>query len=106
MAIGPIEIQGAITRTQDYSQIRHNEINKGQVDQSLIATATQKSVETKASAVNAGDDVTNFQKQFDARDKGSNEYNGDGGQNRKQSKQQTDGRVFVKGSNSTFDIKI
>lgn len=105
MAIGPIEIQGAISRTQDFAQIRHNEENKGHVDQTNIAQNTSKEVETKAFSVNRGDDVSDYQKQFDAREKGSNEYHGDGGKHRNDNKK-GDGKVIVKGISSGFDVKI
>ena len=34
MAIGFVEMQGQITRAQDYTSIKHNEDSKGMVEQS------------------------------------------------------------------------
>ena len=34
MSINRIELQGTITRAQDYTTIKHNQDNKGMVDQS------------------------------------------------------------------------
>lgn len=106
MAIGPIEIQGTIGRTQDFAQIRHHEENRGLTEQAHITQNNQREVENKASTVRRGDDTSNAQNQFDARDKGSNEYRGDGGKDRNKKSQTIDGKVFIKRQSSSFDIKI
>lgn len=104
MAIGAIELQGAITRVQDYASIRQNEDGKIISDQAAVVSDVKKEAENKSNAVNRGDDVTNNQKKFDAREKGSNEYYGDGGRNRNQAKDQ--GKVMAKGQTESFDIRI
>lgn len=106
MGIGPIEIQGSIGRTQDFAQLRHLEENKAQTEQAQITHNTQREVENKANTVKRGDDASKDQRKFDAREKGSNEYHGDGGQNKNKKSDTADGKVFIKGQMSTFDVKI
>lgn len=106
MAIGLVELQGSVQRLQDYAQIKHNDDNKGVVMQSQLSRDAQKTAEDKANTVRRGDDVGNGQKRFDAKDKGSNEYTGDGGRNRNAQSKARDGKVIIKSEGSTLDIRI
>ncbi len=103
MAIGFVEMQGQITRAQDFTTVKHNEDTKGLVDQSNFGQQMTKQVERQTQRVNQRDKAENRQKKFDAKEKGSNEYHGDGGRSRKQQKQENDGKVLLKGV-STFDV--
>ena len=105
MGIGPMELSGAISRTQDFAILKHNEDNRGAVEQVNIAQIARKEEEDKATTVNVTDEVSNYNKRFDAKEKGSNEYNGDGGKHREQKQENHDGTVKIK-SESTFDIRI
>lgn len=102
MAIGFVELQGQITRAQDFTTVKHNEDTKGLVDQSNFGQQMTKQVEKQAQRVNQKDETKNRQKKFDAKEKGSNEYHGDGGRRRKKQNGETDGKVLLKGV-STFD---
>lgn len=102
MAIGFVELQGQITRAQDFTTIKHNEDTKGMVDQTNFGQQMTKQVEKQVYRVNERDKAENRQKRHDAKEKGSNEYYGDGGRNRKQEKKESDGKVLLKGVN-TFD---
>lgn len=102
MAIGFVELQGQITRAQDFTTVKHNEDTKGLVDQSNFGQQMTKQVEKQAQRVNQKDETKNRQKKFDAKEKGSNEYHGDGGRQRKRQNVETDGKVLLKGV-STFD---
>lgn len=105
MAIGFVELQGQITRAQDFTTIKHNEDTKGMVDQTNFSQQVTKQVEKQAQRVNEQDKAENRQKRHDAKEKGSNEYYGDGGRNRKHGKlekKESDGKVLLKGVN-TFD---
>lgn len=105
MTISRIELQGQIVRGQDFSNIKHAEDNKGAVEQSQITARTDQAVELKLQHVNDAEQTENRQKKFDAKDKGSNEYNGDGGQKKK--KKESDGVVVIKGASpGGFDLKI
>lgn len=101
--MGIIEFQGAIPRTQDASVIRHNESNKGQVDQLNYGQNVRKANENKAMSVNGNENSSKSENRKNAGDKGSNEYLGDGGKRRprKKSSDKKDDKT-----KSTFDIRI
>ena len=103
MSINRIELQGTITRAQDYTTIKHNEDNKGMVDQSNFQRQFDQTVENKVRQVHQGDRTENQGKKFDAKEKGNGNYSGDGGSRRK--KPEEDGKVVLK-SRGGFDIKI
>lgn len=103
MAIGFVELQGQITRAQDFTTIKHQEDTKGMVDQTNFGQQVVKQVEKQVQRVNEREGAHNRQKKHDAKEKGSNEYYGDGGRNRKQEKKEPDGKVLLKGV-STFDV--
>ena len=110
MSINRIELQGTITRAQDYTTIKHNEDNKGMVDQTNFQTQFQKTVENKVTQVHQGDNTENGKKNYDSKEKGNGEYSGDGGRRRRKSKEKAeekdfDGRVLLKGI-GRFDAKI
>lgn len=100
MAIGQIEIQGQITRAQDFTVLKHNEDTRGAVEQTNVGNQFTKQVENQVKTVNQKEQPDNQNKKFDAKEKGSNEYNGDGGQNRKNEEKtpkEPDGKVLLKG---------
>ncbi len=103
MAIGFVEMQGQITRAQDFTTVKHNEDTKGLVDQSNFGQQMTRQVEKQTQRVNEKNKMENRQKKFDAKEKGSNEYHGDGGQSKKKTKKDPDGKVLLKGV-STFEI--
>lgn len=97
MAIGFVELQGQITRAQDFTTIKHNEDAKGMVEQANFGQQMTKQVERQVNRVNKGDQPEYHERKFDAKDKGSNEYRGDGGQARKKKKgENPDGKVLMK----------
>ena len=86
MAIGFVEMQGQITRAQDFTSIKHNDDNKGMVEQANFGHQMTKQPEY-------------HERKFDAKDKGSNEYHGDGGRSRREKKEESsepDGKVIMK----------
>lgn len=105
MAINPVDWNNAMTRTQDYNTIKHNEDTKGFVDQSNFQTSLKKEVDSRMSQVHKKDDAENNKKKFDAKEKGQNEYNGNGGTRKKTVKSQLkqDG---LKGNITHFDVQI
>ncbi|RKI85705.1 hypothetical protein D7V83_03200 [bacterium 0.1xD8-71] len=103
MAIGFVEMQGQITRAQDYTMLKHNDDTKGMVEQANFGQQMTKQVEKQVKRVNKGEQPEYHERKFDAKDKGSNEYHGDGGKNRKGLKKESDGKVLLKGV-STFDV--
>jgi len=106
MAFGSIELT-TISRAQDYSTVKQNEDNKGMTDQANFSQQVQKNVEQRIQEVHSSDNAQWHRKNPDAKEKGKNEYHGDGGRGRKQQKKQ----AGTNGSASTiapggFDIKI
>jgi len=103
MTISRVEIQGQVTRAQDFTTIKHNEDNKGMVDQTHFQRQFDQTVENKIRQVHQGDSTENRGKKFDAKEKGNGNYSGDGGRKRKKSEE--DGRVILKNQGG-FDMKI
>lgn len=105
MAFGIVELNTAMTGINDINSMRHHEDMKGMVQQTNIQSQMDKSVELKLTNVHESDDANNNQKKFDAKEKGSNEYSGDGGRSKKEKEEKNpDGRVVPKYSG--FDMKI
>jgi hypothetical protein len=104
MAIGIVELNSAMTGINDFNSIRHNETAKINVDQSNFQQTFDQELDVKLHDVNEGEDANNRQKRFDSRDKGSNEYAGDGGKRRGKKDENRDGRVVPKYTG--FDLKI
>lgn len=96
MAIGPIEMQGQILRAQDFSQVKQQNDQKPEVNQANLQQQLVKTEDRQLTRVNSRKDIENQMKKFDAKDKGSNEYHGDGGKNRRK-KINEDGKVILKG---------
>ena len=90
-----------ITRTQDFTAIKQNEDNKSFIQQTTIGQQQDKRIEQNFREVRSSDNSDWQNKKFDARDKGSNEYAGDGGKKRKQAREQ----VILK-THQSFDMKI
>ena len=106
MAFGTIEFT-TISRAQDYSTVKHNEDNKGMVDQGHIGDHVQKTAEQRGQEVQSSDNSQWREKKPDAKEKGSNEYTGDGGRRRNNNAkhEKPRERVVVK-SPGGFDMKI
>lgn len=91
-----------IARTQDFTAIKHNEDNRAALAQINMNHQNDKEIQNRARQVVQAEETMWQQKKFDAKDKGSNEYNGDGGK-RRQGKPTA--QVVVKGQQG-FDVKI
>ena len=102
MSFGSIEL-ATIARTQDFTTIKHNEDSKGPLMQNMAGQKIQKETTQKVRQVNKKDEPEWQNKKFDARDKGSNSYQGDGGKNRKGKPTET---IVRKGTSGGFDIKV
>ena len=106
MAIGFVEMQGQITRAQDFTSIKHNEDTKPMVEQANFGQQMARQVERQVNRVNQGEQPEYHEKKFDAKDKGSNEYKGDGGKSRrKKLEKNPDGKVLMKKANN-FDFSV
>ena len=106
MAINPIELNGTISRSQDYLQMKHGEETRTVTEQQNFQTTFQKETSHRMNQVRSGDNVRGDNGRQDARERGRGEYSGDGGRRRDlSSKEQENGKVIMK-SRSTFDVKI
>lgn len=104
MAISPLMFNGSVTRMQDVTQVKHNQDVKGMVDQTNIQNTVHKQIDHKMNHVHQSDNADNHQRKFDSKEKGDNEYSGDGGKRRNQKKDE-DGKVIAKKPPS-FDMKV
>lgn len=106
MAIGFVEMQGQITRAQDFTSIKHNEDTKGMVEQANFGQQMTKQIERQVNRVNQGQQPDYHEGNSDAKDKGSNEYSGDGGRSRKKRLEENpDGKVLMKKADR-FDFTV
>lgn len=104
MAVGAIQ-NATIARVQDFSTIKQNEDNKGYMNQVSISQDQEEDKQQRARQVRSGDETNWQNKRQDAKEKGSNEYRGDGGKNR-QGKKTVDQMVIKDQPKLSFDIKI
>ncbi len=105
MTISRVELQGQVTRAQDFTTIKHNEDNKVAVEQTNIQRQFDQNVDIRLRQVNRSDQAENQEKRFDAKEKGNGTYSGDGGKRRKKEEKEEDGKVVLKGRGG-FDMKI
>ncbi len=98
-------MQGQITRAQDFTSIKHNEDAKGLVDQANFGQQMTRQVDRQVNRVNQGDQPDYHEGNNDAKEKGSNEYSGDGGRKRKRLEENPDGKVLMKKADG-FDFFV
>lgn len=103
MTIRPVDLNGMIQRTNDVSNLKQQEDSKPFTQQQAIQTEFSKETMRHLKQVRHSDDAENEKQRFDAREKGSNEYQDN---RKKQKKKQTDGKVVEKKATSGIDIKI
>lgn len=111
MTIRPVVLNGMIQQTQEIGNMKHQEDHKPIVQQQNMAIQHEKREDRLAHQVQHTDEKENHGYRYDAKEKGNNHYEGDDGKKRKQKKkfendQNKDGKVILKGHNSSFDIKI
>lgn len=107
MSINPVLLNATIQRVQDFSNLKQNIDQKSAVEQSMIQHTMEKHDAKKANQVMHQDNADMMNKKFDARERGSNSYQGDGGKNRQKKKQSdTNGSIVRKGTSGGFDMKV
>ena len=105
MAIDAVHLNGAMTGIHDYNTMKHQEASKTVLDQSNFQNQFNQKVDNKQHQVQTKDNAESGSQKFDARDKGNNEYAGDGGKQRKDKNENPDGKV-VPHARMSFDMKI
>ena len=103
MSFGSLEV-ASIPRTQDYTTMKQNEDNKGAFQQMTLGEHAQKQSEQRTREVHSSDNA-DWYTGHDAKEKGKNEYAGNGGKHRKKENSEKDGVVVTK-QHQGFDIKI
>ncbi len=97
MQIGVVDYNLAMTRPNDLVVQKHNEDHKGIVDQNVFQNVVDKKSDESTTTVTGAKDTDTRERQKDAKDKGSNEYDGDGGaKRRKKDEIPVEGRVIRK----------
>ncbi len=104
MAIGPIEMTGMVTRSQDISLFKQNEDNKPMIDQSNSLVNVQKKAQDQNQQVNQADNAEYHEYRYDAKEKGNGSYQDNRNKNKKNKKEE-DGKVVVK-QTTGFDMRI
>ena len=103
MALGPVEMNGILQRTQDFTTIKQNEDNKAFVVQSNIQNEHEQEIDHAMHQVHDADDSRDSEGEFDARREGRNKYVKTATKKKKNEK--TEGKVVVKGSGG-FDVSV
>ncbi len=105
MAFGVVDLNTVMTGVNDLNAMKHQQETRGITQQTNINAQIDRNTENKLRNVHSSDNAENHQKKFDAKDKGSNSYAGDGGrQKKKHDEKGQDGKVIPKYTG--FDIKI
>lgn len=102
MAVSPIDIS-MIQRLNDVSQIKHNEMTRPDVQQTVITHDIEKQVYVQSEQVVHQADTEKANTEHDAREKGKNSYFASN--QKKKKKKEEQGTIKIK-SKSSFDMKI
>lgn len=105
MSIRPVEFSGLVQRSQDVSSLKQNEDNKPMLQQQNVQTQFAKDTVQHMHQVNEANDSDNPEQKFDAREKGSNEYE-DHRNRKKKKKEDNSGKVSTKTRAGGFDMKV
>lgn len=105
MAVGPVMLNGVIQRTQDVSMLKQQEDSRPMVEQQQIQSEMKQQESKLLKQVKHADDADEHQKKYDAKEKGSNEYEGQK-KKKKGSKEKGGGKVVLRQESGHFDMKI
>lgn len=103
MAINRIDFQGSIMRTGDYSQ-KQGEDAKIAQDQNVFHSELKKEVDERRTTVTQTKETDELQhEKHDAKEKGKNEYRGDGGRRRREAEASIDREEMEKLAKNVID---
>lgn len=104
--IRPVEMQGVVQRSQDVSNIRHEENIKPVAEQVNLHIRQEKEIRQKSEQVIKKDDTARENTKYDAKEKGNNQYyHQEGRENKEHSADEDDGKVIIK-QTSRFDASV
>lgn len=106
MSIRPVEFHGIVQRSQDVSTLKQNEDNKPMLQQQNVQTQFAKDTMQHMHQVNQANDSDNPEQKFDAREKGSNEYENHRNRSKKKKQEDNSGKVGAKTRMGGFDMKV
>ena len=102
LGVSPVEMNGMVSRTQDFSAIKQHDDAKPVIDQGNSQVQVEKNAEHKASTVQEGQRTETDSENAGG---GLGSYFGDGGQKRKK-KEQPKERVVVKHPGGGFNLTV
>lgn len=103
LSITPIELNGMVGRTQDFSTMKAADDAKVNIHHAQAQVNIEHERQQKVNSVNQKEDSSKAGSESDARSGSRNKYFGDGGKNRRD--KDNSGRVVVKGTKG-FDISV
>lgn len=107
MAINPLMVNGSIMNSQDVSMFKINDDNRAIVAQSTVVEEAEQENLEQSMRVNEFANTAENGEGFDAKNSSGNEYDGDGGANRRRKLHDKDGDVFIKTKSTTsFNASI
>jgi hypothetical protein len=106
MAIRPVEFNGIIQRTEDVSNLKHQEDSKPHVDQQNIQTQMQRKEEAVKHQVVTKQDSSQAENHADAREEGRGVYYTPSRKKKQEKEKKPADRVVPKNTSGRFDIKI
>lgn len=107
MSIRPMDFNGMIQNTHELSQSKIHENDRPVMQQAQLTVEVDKREELRRHQVNEKDNADGTQYRYDREGNGKG-YGGNQGQRSsdRNNKEKKNEGVFIKGSTSTFDIKI
>lgn len=103
--IRPIDMSGVVQRSQEVSQIKHQENNKAFVDNQNFGQQFSKEIQHHMGSVTDSQKSEKKKEQYDAKNKGNGrEYEGNQQKKHNKKKETTD-KTLLK-SQGSFDIRI
>ena len=105
MSIRPVEFSGVVQRSQDVGTVKQQEDNKSNLQQQNVQTQFTKETSQHMRQVHHANDSENPKQKFDAREKGSNEYEDRRRKRKKSEGKESEAKDFapIRGG---FDMKI
>lgn len=88
MAVSPLTLQMTVPMTNDMAQIQNQENTRANTEHMNFANANEKQAQMKHETVIQKDSADFAEYLYDAKEKGNNEYSGNGGKKRRSAKKQ------------------
>ena len=106
MGIDAVHLNGAMTGIQDYNSMRQHEDMRAMMDHTNFQKQIDQNVDEKLNQVQEKDKGEFRNQKFDAKAKGNNSYDGDGGKHRPNNKEEKPNQVKAPYLGGSFDLKI